>query len=148
VCTCRTRSYSDATHKCVFRCLALSVLLTATLISTLGRGRLSWMSWLLDEFHRCFFDNKTAYPFLRAGLEGQFSHKKSVRRTKQIQPHLYPPTPLSSTTMLSMKHEDYTVGWICALPAELAAAVGMLDERHSTLPSRQQDNNTYSPRGS
>jgi hypothetical protein len=45
--------------------------------------------------------------------------------------------------MLSMKHEDYTVGWICALPAELAAAVGMLDERHSTLPSRQQDNNTY-----
>jgi hypothetical protein len=101
------------------------------------------MSWLLDEFHRCFFDNKTAYPFLRAGLEGQFSHKKSVRRTKQIQPHLYPPTPLSSTTMLSMKHEDYTVGWICALPAELAAAVGLLDERHSTLPSRQQDNNTY-----
>lgn len=42
-----------------------------------------------------------------------------------------------------MKHEDYTVGWICALPTELAAAVGMLDERHGTLPSRRQDNNIY-----
>jgi nucleoside phosphorylase len=43
-----------------------------------------------------------------------------------------------------MKHEDYTVGWICALPTEMAAAVGMLDERHDTLPSRPHDNNNYS----
>ena len=42
-----------------------------------------------------------------------------------------------------MKHEDYTVGWICALPTEMAAAVGMLDERHRILPSRPQDNNNY-----
>jgi nucleoside phosphorylase len=42
-----------------------------------------------------------------------------------------------------MRHEDYTVGWISALPTEVAAAVGMLDERHSTLPSRPQDNNNY-----
>jgi nucleoside phosphorylase len=42
-----------------------------------------------------------------------------------------------------MKHEDYTVGWICALPIEMAAAQGMLDERHSTLPSRPRDNNNY-----
>ena len=42
-----------------------------------------------------------------------------------------------------MKHEDYTVGWICALPTEMAAAVGMLDERHRVLPSRPQDNNNY-----
>lgn len=92
--------------------------------------------------------SSTIKPHTHSYVQYQFSHKISVRRTKQIQPHLYPPTPLSSTTMLSMKHEDYTVGWICALPTELAAAVGMLDERHSTLPSRQQDNNTYSPRGS
>jgi hypothetical protein len=32
-----------------------------------------------------------------------------------------------------MKHEDYTVGWICALPIEMAVAVGMLDERHDSL---------------
>jgi nucleoside phosphorylase len=42
-----------------------------------------------------------------------------------------------------MKHEDYTVGWICALPTEMAAAVSMLDERHATLPSRLHDNNNY-----
>ena len=42
-----------------------------------------------------------------------------------------------------MRHEDYTIGWISALPTEVAAAVGMLDERHSTLPSRPQDNNNY-----
>ena len=42
-----------------------------------------------------------------------------------------------------MKHEDYTVGWICALPVDKAAAVGMLDERHDGLPSRPQDNNIY-----
>ena len=42
-----------------------------------------------------------------------------------------------------MKHEDYTVGWICALPTELAAAVAMLDERHGSLPqdSRHDANN-------
>jgi nucleoside phosphorylase len=42
-----------------------------------------------------------------------------------------------------MRREDYTVGWISALPTEVAAAVGMLDEPHSTLPSRPQDNNNY-----
>jgi hypothetical protein len=42
-----------------------------------------------------------------------------------------------------MKHEDYTVGWICALPIEMAVAIGMLDERHRILPSRRQDNNNY-----
>ena len=42
-----------------------------------------------------------------------------------------------------MKHEDYTVGWICALPTEQAAAVGMLDERHDNLPSHPHDSNIY-----
>ena len=36
-----------------------------------------------------------------------------------------------SATMLS--HEDYTVGWICALPLEMTAAKAMLDETHSNL---------------
>ncbi|KAI9761895.1 MAG: hypothetical protein M1840_001548 [Geoglossum simile] len=30
--------------------------------------------------------------------------------------------------------EDYTVGWVCARPVELAAATGMLDENHGALP--------------
>jgi nucleoside phosphorylase len=42
-----------------------------------------------------------------------------------------------------MKYEDYIVGWICALPAEMAAAVGMLDERHSPLRQDPHDHNTY-----
>lgn len=42
-----------------------------------------------------------------------------------------------------MKHEDYTVGWICALPAETAAAMGMLDDRHSHLPQHSHDHNNY-----
>jgi nucleoside phosphorylase len=38
-----------------------------------------------------------------------------------------------------MKHDDYTVGWICALPTELAAAQGMLDEDHPSLPHSQHN---------
>jgi ankyrin repeat domain-containing protein 50 len=43
-----------------------------------------------------------------------------------------------------MKHEDYTVGWICALPTEMAAALAMLDEPHATLPTGPKDDNNYS----
>jgi nucleoside phosphorylase len=42
-----------------------------------------------------------------------------------------------------MKHEDYKVGWICALPTERAAAVCMLDEHHETLPQPVTDENNY-----
>lgn len=42
-------------------------------------------------------------------------------------------------------NEDYTIGWICALPqTELVAALAMLDERHPLLPAGDaQDANTY-----
>jgi nucleoside phosphorylase len=40
-------------------------------------------------------------------------------------------------------HDKYTVGWICALPIEMAVAVGMLDERHESLPQDQHDHNNY-----
>ncbi|KAJ5481351.1 hypothetical protein N7475_000163 [Penicillium sp. IBT 31633x] len=39
--------------------------------------------------------------------------------------------------------EDFTVGWICALPTEMAAAIAMLDEeyeRPQTQPSQDQNN--------
>src|SRR4051794_16881878 len=42
-----------------------------------------------------------------------------------------------------MKHEDYKVGWICALPTEIAAAVCMLDEEHEGLPTPPSDDNNY-----
>jgi hypothetical protein len=38
---------------------------------------------------------------------------------------------------------DYTVGWICALPVEYAAATAMLDEVHDSLSTAQGDSNTY-----
>lgn len=40
-------------------------------------------------------------------------------------------------------HDDYTVGWICALPVETAAAKLMLDELHPPLPRLPNDQNTY-----
>ncbi|KAL2867675.1 5'-methylthioadenosine/S-adenosylhomocysteine nucleosidase family protein [Aspergillus lucknowensis] len=39
--------------------------------------------------------------------------------------------------------EDYTVGWVTALPVELAAASEMLDEEHPELPHDPNDNSIY-----
>ncbi|KAH8621577.1 hypothetical protein IG631_23792 [Alternaria alternata] len=41
-----------------------------------------------------------------------------------------------------LRREDYTVGWVCALPVELAAAQEMLDEEHHNLerdPAKHDD---------
>ncbi|UKZ82760.1 hypothetical protein TrVFT333_010556 [Trichoderma virens FT-333] len=40
-------------------------------------------------------------------------------------------------------HNDYTIGWVCALPNEQTAAIFMLDERHEDLPNPSGDQNTY-----
>jgi hypothetical protein len=39
-----------------------------------------------------------------------------------------------------LRREDYTVGWVCALPVELAAAQEMLDEEHPDLERDAADN--------
>ncbi|KAF3398126.1 Nephrocystin-3 [Penicillium rolfsii] len=39
--------------------------------------------------------------------------------------------------------DDYTVGWICALPVEAAAAKLMLDKIHPPLPRLPMDQNAY-----
>ncbi|KAJ5169209.1 uncharacterized protein N7482_004803 [Penicillium canariense] len=39
--------------------------------------------------------------------------------------------------------EDYTVGWVCALPLELAAARAMLDEEHRDPPRQPHETNVY-----
>ncbi|PSK59456.1 hypothetical protein B9Z65_3780 [Elsinoe australis] len=41
------------------------------------------------------------------------------------------------------RREEYHVGWICAVPSELAAAACMLDREHPQLPRRLNDNNIY-----
>jgi nucleoside phosphorylase len=43
-----------------------------------------------------------------------------------------------------LRHEEYTVGWVCALPIELAAAQEMLDEEYENLEQDEHDNNLYS----
>jgi nucleoside phosphorylase len=42
-----------------------------------------------------------------------------------------------------LRREDYTVGWVCALPVELAAAQEMLDEEHDTPRCDAHDTNLY-----
>jgi nucleoside phosphorylase len=42
------------------------------------------------------------------------------------------------------QREAYTVGWVCALPVELAAAQEMLDEEHEDLEQDETDSNLYS----
>ncbi|KAH7328824.1 nucleoside phosphorylase domain-containing protein [Stachybotrys elegans] len=44
----------------------------------------------------------------------------------------------------SVPARDFTVGWICVLPIELAAAVEMMDEEFADLPSQPADSNLYS----
>ena len=44
----------------------------------------------------------------------------------------------------SVPARDFTVGWVCALPVELAAAVQMMDEKFADLPSHPADSNLYS----
>ena len=43
----------------------------------------------------------------------------------------------------NLTYDDYKVGWICALPIEVAAATAMMDERYPSLPSRSGANNIY-----
>lgn len=47
------------------------------------------------------------------------------------------------SSLHSLLHRDYTVGWICALPVELTAAMATLDEKHQQLPQHPHDDNLY-----
>src|SRR6266516_2717717 len=51
--------------------------------------------------------------------------------------------PRHTTTARMLSHDDYTVGWICALPLEMAAAKAMLDDIHADLLSHPSDHNAY-----
>lgn len=47
------------------------------------------------------------------------------------------------TTQGAPSHNDYFIGWVCALPLDLAAARGMLDEEREELPGQPGDTNLY-----
>ncbi|KAL2836885.1 nucleoside phosphorylase domain-containing protein [Aspergillus pseudoustus] len=42
-----------------------------------------------------------------------------------------------------LNHDDYKVGWVCALAKEMVAATAMLDELHAALPLPANDSNNY-----
>lgn len=45
--------------------------------------------------------------------------------------------------MSDLTHDDYSVGWLCALSKEQTAAIAMLDEEHPVLSKPPNDPNTY-----
>ncbi|KAI8682505.1 MTA/SAH nucleosidase [Fusarium sp. Ph1] len=51
--------------------------------------------------------------------------------------------PGAVANIISPQPIDYTVGWICALPKEMAAAEEMLDKIYQTPPQHRQDENNY-----
>ncbi|KAK2810499.1 hypothetical protein FQN50_002988 [Emmonsiellopsis sp. PD_5] len=42
-----------------------------------------------------------------------------------------------------LTHDDYQIGWICAIFPEMAAGRSMLDAIHPDLPNRRDDRNSY-----
>lgn len=42
-----------------------------------------------------------------------------------------------------LRHEEYTVAWLCALSSELTAARLLLDEQHEQLERSENDSNNY-----
>ncbi|KAK7398286.1 hypothetical protein QQX98_012344 [Neonectria punicea] len=46
-------------------------------------------------------------------------------------------------TTETRSHDEYTVGWVCALSKEQTAATAMLDQRHACLQNPPNDSNTY-----
>ncbi|SCO84737.1 uncharacterized protein FRV6_08864 [Fusarium oxysporum] len=42
-----------------------------------------------------------------------------------------------------LSQQDYTFGWICALPIEMAAVRVMVDNIHESLPISSDDTNAY-----
>ncbi|PNP46981.1 hypothetical protein TGAMA5MH_01934 [Trichoderma gamsii] len=46
-------------------------------------------------------------------------------------------------TTKSRSYNDYTIGWVCALPKEQTAATVMLDKRHPDLQNPPGDPNSY-----
>ncbi|KAH0533106.1 hypothetical protein TsFJ059_001714 [Trichoderma semiorbis] len=50
---------------------------------------------------------------------------------------------ISEVDLRPRTHDDYMVGWVCALPKEQTAAIAMLDHRHEDLQKPTHDPNSY-----
>jgi nucleoside phosphorylase len=49
----------------------------------------------------------------------------------------------TNATENARTRDEYTVGWVTALPTEQVAAIAMLDQRHADLPRLPDDHNIY-----
>jgi hypothetical protein len=76
-------------------------------------------------------------------LEGD-QRPSAPKRRKLGKGHEYDQQSNWATASTRFSHDDYTVGWICALPLEMAAAEAMLEEIHPSLPHSVNDHNVYS----
>ncbi|KAK6515975.1 hypothetical protein TWF281_004565 [Arthrobotrys megalospora] len=76
----------------------------------------------------------------RSFEDASFDNAPGAPRAKRS----LPSETTSQATARPKSHNDYTVGWICALPKEQTAAVAMLDRRHCDfLAQPKNDHNTY-----
>jgi nucleoside phosphorylase len=64
----------------------------------------------------------------------------SFKRSKEVAEY---PSQGHGSRQKKLVREQYTIGWISALPIEMAAAQCMLDEAHEVLDRLENDNNTY-----
>ncbi|KAK1993921.1 hypothetical protein LX36DRAFT_673493 [Colletotrichum falcatum] len=69
------------------------------------------------------------------------SYDDEVTNTLPKRPRMADSAPGYGVVKLS--HEAYTVGWVCALHLEMAAAEAMLDEEHEPLAMNPNDSNVY-----
>ncbi|KAL5337632.1 hypothetical protein BJX70DRAFT_409089 [Aspergillus crustosus] len=68
----------------------------------------------------------------------------SQKRTRLSNCHPVSASPYAERPRTTQRlREDYTIGWVCALPIELAAAKAMLDSVHDALPTPSKDPNNY-----
>ncbi|KAK2012397.1 hypothetical protein LZ32DRAFT_691930 [Colletotrichum eremochloae] len=66
-----------------------------------------------------------------------------AKRTRLIASDLNKTDSPQHHTRIELSHEDYTVGWVCALPSEMAAAKAMLEAVHKPLSMNPSDTNQY-----
>ncbi len=70
---------------------------------------------------------------------------KDFIKTQYLKQYFGQTDAMTTGARSSFANEEYTVGWICALSVELAAAKGMMDEIHAEpqTPPGEADNNSY-----
>ncbi|KAG9494768.1 hypothetical protein J7337_013907 [Fusarium musae] len=75
--------------------------------------------------------------------QGQSSADDAVGQKRKANEDVDQATAKKPKSRDALTHNDYTVGWICALPKELTASIAMLDEKHPGLSKPPTDSNAY-----